>query len=317
MVSTKAKQVWVIVPFSRPEHLSNVIDNFTRQTFINKKIIIVENGKALGSCKSHGFEPDVLLTSGPHQTLAKNEAINWIRKNSSQGFWATYDDDDYYGPLYLEEQVGASDRAELIGKADFFVRMAGGTLRLFEGLGSNEYVNFIHGPTICSWAELACDFVMVERIGEDCRMVERMLREGAGVWATSKNNFMFTRYADPNHHTWEISDMELTNSLSLGIGVSGQAAVKDFGSDINLDIVNGIIPEPDGYTKIEFKLDIEGELSRYEDGSFDRFITDGLISSGLISDIKSRDKLKRVRFNAVIRHSFRDGLLQDIEILPE
>lgn len=310
----KAKEAWVIVPFSRPLDFNNTISNFIRQNFLNKKLIIVENGKAIGCCKSYNFEPDVLLTSGPHQSLAKNEAINYIRKNSSNGYFICHDSDDYYGGNYISEMVEASDKAELVGKSDIFIKMASGNLRLFQGLGSNEYVFFIHGPTICSWAELNCEFPMVEKIGEDCRMVERMISNGAKVWATSKYNFMYVRNPDPNHNTWAISDEELTTSLAMGAGRDERASIKDFGP-VDLDIVNGIMPEPMNYTTINATPNYKAELAKYDDGVFEDFMKMELIRMGMADKNGNIDKLDKIGINVKLWNTFREGFVQEAEDL--
>ncbi len=309
----KAKEAWVIVPFSRPQYLDNVIANFTRQTFQNKKLIIIENGKAIGTCKERNFEPDVLLTSGPHQSLAKNEGIDYIRKHGG-GWFFTNDDDDFYHGGYVEEQVSASDKAEIVGKADFFVKMANGNLRLFTGIGSNEYVNFIHGPTICTWTELDCEFPMVEKIGEDCQMVERLIGQGARVWATSKYNFMYTRSSDPNHNTWEISDASLTASLAMGIGPRGFATIKDFGPNFDMGIIDGTIPEPEDYTVLDVLPGIQAEIDRYNtDGAFEKFMKKELIEMGMISEGENPDnKLERKAIQLKIWNSFKDGMIEEV-----
>jgi hypothetical protein len=301
----KAKEVWVIVPFSRPQFFDNLVLNFKRQNFPNKKLILVENGDAIGTCKERGFEPDVLLTSGSHQATAKNEGLGYIRKHG-YGFWATFDDDDYYGPNYLSEMIGYSDKAEIIGKGDFFVRMAGGTLRSFEGIGTLEYTNFIHGPTICSWAELCMDFPNTGQIGEDCSLVQRMIEEGARVWASSKYNFIFHRYPDENHHTWKISDSKLTDSLSLGIGFD--PVVKDYGKNIPYDFVNDIGEEPEYETIEAGHNDIEILAEMDKSGMTEEFTRKALYEMGMIAKGENpKDKLNKTEFKLLIMNTFRRG----------
>ena len=41
--------VWVVVPFSRPENFEHVLANFRRQKFPFKKLVLVFNGRALGT----------------------------------------------------------------------------------------------------------------------------------------------------------------------------------------------------------------------------------------------------------------------------
>ena len=97
--------IYAIVPFSRPDMLENVKNNFVRQKFLDKKLIIVENGPAIGACKKYNFQPDILLTSDAHQSHAKNTAINELNKRGG-GFWTTLDDDDWYGKsLHFSEMI--------------------------------------------------------------------------------------------------------------------------------------------------------------------------------------------------------------------
>lgn len=303
----------MVVPFSRPKHLQNTIDNFVRQKFSNKKLILVENGPAIGACKKIGFEPDLLLTSEPHQAHAKNAGLAAIRERGG-GFWATFDDDDYYGPGYLEEMVEASAYAEVVGKADFFVRMARGTLRSFQSIGCEQYVNFIHGPTICSWAEACCDFP-IKRIGEDIGLVENMMGVGAKVWATSRHHFIFNRYSDECHHTWKISDDQLTHSLAFGVGPRGMAIIKDYGPKVDYDFVNGLKTEepPFELLSTDLKCDEALEYARTHGMPFEEFIEETLRTQGMLKEGEQvSDKFRQRKVDVVSYRSFEKGLSTEI-----
>jgi len=133
----KMEVIYLIVPFSKPKFLKNVIENFNQQTYKNKKLIIVENGDGIGTCKDSGFKPDVLLKSDPHQSYARNEAVNWIKSNGG-GMCANFDDDDYYGPEYISEIMNNRNKADIIGKYNFYLRNTANRLVLFEGVASNH-----------------------------------------------------------------------------------------------------------------------------------------------------------------------------------
>ncbi len=69
------KRLNVIVPLSRPLMIDNVRDNFERQRYQNKRLVIVQNGPGLCACQRAGFQPDVLIDiSKAHQSTAKNSA---------------------------------------------------------------------------------------------------------------------------------------------------------------------------------------------------------------------------------------------------
>ena len=298
----KAKEVWVIVPFSRPQHLKNVLDNFSRQDFHNKRLIIVENGDAVGACKTHGIEPDLLITSDNHQAAAKNAGIQAI-KDQGGGFWATYDDDDYYGPHYLSEMVESSDKGDVIGKGDLFVRLANGHLFSFQGIACEEYSNFVHGPTICSWAENHATFPNTGQIGEDCAMVRKMIEEGGSVWATSQRNFVFQRYPSADHHTWKISDNTLIESLMCGMGLD--PSVKDYGENVSYDFVNGLIAEPE-HELVRASFNDEEKLAEIDKtGKSEEFIKGILMQEGFLKEGESPDKLRSANCTLLISNTFK------------
>ena len=150
------KDIWVVVPFYRECNLKTVIENFKRQTFINKRLIIVENGIAIGSCERAGFKPDLLLTSETHQAIAKNTALDEIKRRGG-GYWTTFDDDDWYGKHHVQEIVDNAHRAIACGRGEHFVRLSNG-LHLFREQCGNRYSDYIAGPTISCWEEDAVTF---------------------------------------------------------------------------------------------------------------------------------------------------------------
>jgi hypothetical protein len=205
--------IWCIVPFSRPQNFDWVKDHFDKQTYHKKKLVIVENGKAVGTCKKHGFSPDLLLKSKTHQSYAKNEGLIELESRGYSGdVWTTWDDDDYYGPHYLEELAANAHKAEVIGKANSFMRMTDGELYLLGKWAQNDYVNLIHGPTVTGRVGQSLLFEVIEW-GEDLLWTRRMRELGAKVWATSRYNWCYFRYANTKH-TWLISDEELKISNS-------------------------------------------------------------------------------------------------------
>lgn len=235
------ERLWCIVPFSRPQYAQAIFDRFKRQTYKNKKLIIVENGDGIGSCKKLGLEPDILLSSGKHQSWAKNEAILYLQKmGHSKDWWTTWDDDDYYGDFYLEELSRNLNKGEVIGKSKSFIKLTDDRLYLMDKPPENEYIRsneyVIHGPTITARVGECLFFEHLE-FAEDLKFVDEMRELGANVWATSKYNWCYYRNGHGNH-TWRISDDEFKFANS--------GAFIDYGP-LNHDIV-------DGKVKIEGKI---------------------------------------------------------------
>jgi glycosyltransferase involved in cell wall biosynthesis len=240
--------IWCVVPFSRPQNLELVRRQFISQSYQNKKLVIVENGSAIGSCKRAGFEPDLLLTSRTHQSYAKNEALLALKEKHGDDYWTTTDDDDYYGPGYLEELAQSLGKGEVIGKSRSFIRLSDGRLYLIDKWAENELGDsIVHGPTITARIKDSLLF-QVEDWGEDLDWAEEMKRLGARVYSTSRYNWCYFRSSDGEGHAWCVSDNE--------IRFANSGAMVDYGP-FNADIVNGVT-HPSGEVVYCNEFDIEG-----------------------------------------------------------
>jgi hypothetical protein len=193
--------IWVVVPFSRPHMLSNVLGNACRQT-VPFKLCIVENGPAVGTCKQHGITPALLLTSEAHQAIAKNTAIAEIRKRGG-GQVALWDDDDCYGSGFLAELEANRRRATVVGKRIHLVELADG-LYLFDHEGANQLSTWLHGPTVMAEASDMLDFPVVSP-SDDPLWCKAMRDAGATMWATSVGEYVYRRTG--TNHVWKATDL--------------------------------------------------------------------------------------------------------------
>ena len=178
--------ITVIVPFSRPQFFDNVVENFQRQTYPDKKLIVVENGEGIGYFQDLGC---IVLTSGRHHALAKNEAINWMKRHDG-GWWVTMDDDDYYGPHYLAEVAENTSKADVLGKRDRFFSDTK-SLFLMERRERIDSVGLL-GATLAARSEDSCE--LKKETHDDMLFVDDMAAQGAKIRATSKFHFIHYRY---------------------------------------------------------------------------------------------------------------------------
>ena len=236
----KDPRIWCIVPFSRPQYLPDIFKRFSAQTYQNKKLIIVENGNGLGACKHYNLYPDVLLSSDPHQAWAKNEGLLYLKRiGADNDYWTTWDDDDYYSSLALQELADNVHKGDVIGKSKSFVKLTDNNLYLIDLppenalllnnvdlMGNPRFV--VHGPTITAKVGTSLLFEYHE-FTEDLIFTKQMLEQGADIYVTSKYNWCYMRNAGAKH-AWKISDDEFKFANS--------GTLIDFGP-IDFDIVNG------------------------------------------------------------------------------
>ncbi|HEY6022332.1 MAG TPA: hypothetical protein VIY48_21480, partial [Candidatus Paceibacterota bacterium] len=92
--------LYTVTAWHRPDDLRSILDNLARQRFRDFLPIIVANGAAK-DCGERGIlerMPGVImLESEPHQSFAKNAALERLRKTDPDSVWTTFDGDDWYG----------------------------------------------------------------------------------------------------------------------------------------------------------------------------------------------------------------------------
>lgn len=204
----------VIVPLSRPSMVGNVRANFERQRFQNKRLVVVQNGPGLSACQHAGFQPDVLIEIGKaHQSAAKNTALEYLR-GLGERYFATFDDDDYYGPGYLDDIAeGFSNGYEVSGKSAIYIRFADNRMLFAIQNGESCKAANLNGPTISG--VITNDMPLFDEIrwGEDNAWLEKVAVMGGRFWSSSRNNFCWMRRGDTHGHTYRVTDAGLENEL--------------------------------------------------------------------------------------------------------
>lgn len=222
--------VWVIVPFSRPENLNLVLSNFNRQKFPFKKLVLVENGAAIGAAHSFTHMNNALvLMSERHQSIAKNTALHEIRKRGG-GFTVVMDDDDWYGPHFLTEACGYARTYDIIGKNRHFVSVDGESMWLCHREQANRKTDWLTGGTIACWAENCPEYPML-RSGEDARFCLTAAKLGMSIYGTDVYHYLYRRSSTATH-AWRINRRQLRDYES-------SARALDLGPE-NLDVVSGV-----------------------------------------------------------------------------
>lgn len=196
----------VVVPFSRPDCLRRTLDNFARQRHPDKRLVLVENGAAVGACARAGVTGVVVLESAPHLSHAKNAGIDWVREHGG-GFWTTFDDDDHYGAGYLDLFAQHARRGGVVGAPRHYVQLADG-LHLFNrerGAGAFSGDSF-HGATLGAWAEESVAFPVVS-LGEEAGFCMAMRAAGAKLWSVGPGEYIYRRHG--TRHVWRATDVQV------------------------------------------------------------------------------------------------------------
>jgi hypothetical protein len=228
--------IWMISGLADPRWLPNILDNYNRQKYKYKKLIIVENGNGIGSTKNVKLPINItILTSnhGPSQSI--NAGISFVRSNGNDNDWfCKCDSDDYYGPDYLSQIKKASKSgADYVGRGSLYIKSTDNTL-WYIGCSNNNYI--FHGPTLAANVKNAIDFPLVKNWGEDEAWCKEMHKLGRKSLALPAEGFCYQRWSD-YQHTWPCTDLEIRTIW--------QVEVLDLGK-LDFDIVNGKKTRPNG-----------------------------------------------------------------------
>lgn len=212
------REVVVVTATKRAGHIDQVLANFSRQTYANRRLVIVDNSP---SDAADAFKARAAAMGVPAEVVRVDASLGLgaclnhaISRFVPQGAAvAKFDDDDHYGPEYLTEQLAVlAARGGVVGKWPlFFYSTARRTLYLRPPLAEAlAPVRHVSGATLvferAAWE--AVPFHPALRSGIDSNFLRRARAKGLVAFASSIFNFCAVR-RDPGSHTWTIPEARL------------------------------------------------------------------------------------------------------------
>ena len=202
-------------------YLQNIINNFIRQDYENKKLIIIFNSNI-----NKDTVKDILYSNGimeyileiiPDKTLG--ECLNHST-TFEYDIWCKMDDDDYYGKDYLKNSVKymISKNADIVGKRDMYIYVPELKKIFFKQHGgSNKYINWIHGSSLIVHKKVFNTILFPHKNrGEDTQFQQMAFKRGFKIYATTTDDFIYIRRLNNRNHTWIFNLKEyLKNSTSV------------------------------------------------------------------------------------------------------
>ena len=222
--------VSVLMPTMRPQNVAQCIENFTRQAYQNRELILILNNaefdvEAIRRDVDGIPNVQVLHVEG---RATMGDCLNQGMEAASGEYVAKMDDDNYYGVQYLSDSVLAASfsGAEVVGKGTYFVffesldRMA-----LRENTPEHTFTSStVAGSTMLIQTGVVKDIPFDSTsVGEDIKLQRSAVRAGCQVYSTDRFNYVCSRIDQSSNHSWQISDAEFrtkyrdyTPGLDLG-----------------------------------------------------------------------------------------------------
>jgi glycosyltransferase involved in cell wall biosynthesis len=202
--------ITVVACTMRPSCMDNVFQNYDRQLWKDKQMIIVLNNDKMDievykQRAAQYPENEVRVFQLP-QKYKLGKCLNFAIRKAKNGIIAKFDDDDYYGPKFLREAGRAIKRgkASIVGKHTAYLYFTSRrTLMIFRRGREWKYRRSIKGGTLVFkrsvWKRVK--FPEFKQAGSDSRWVGRCIRRGYRVYSLSKRHYVCIRRRNTRGHT--------------------------------------------------------------------------------------------------------------------
>ncbi|MBD3922244.1 glycosyltransferase [Paenibacillus sp. PR3] len=239
--------VTIITSTIRKGLMHNVFDNYNRQKWPVKELIIVINNNciALRPYKELARQYDNVRVFRVNGRKNLGACLNFAVARASYGYIAKFDDDDYYSPQYLDESmlVFNKKKADVVGKNTTYFFFPHRSLLLLRRRTAKPYSRCrrIAGPTIMFRKKVFKKVAFSTKVvaGSDARFVRACLKRGLKVFTASSYNFAQNRRSNRKSHTWKVSERRLLASKGAVI-----IRTKDFKPHVDRSL--DLLPLPNG-----------------------------------------------------------------------
>ncbi|MBP3962949.1 glycosyltransferase family 2 protein [Paenibacillus lignilyticus] len=216
--------ITVIACTMRSSCIDNVFENYARQLWKNKQMIIILNNDnmdiELYRQRASQFPENEVRVFQLSQKYKLGKCLNYAINLAENGIIAKFDDDDYYGPKFLREAARAIKRgkASIVGKHTAFLYFkAKRALMVFRRGGEWKYSRSVKGGTLVFrktvWNRVP--FPEFKKSGTDSGWIGRCIRRGFRVYSLSKRHYVCIRRKNHNSHTQKKSTYRYMSQCRL------------------------------------------------------------------------------------------------------
>ncbi|GLX71377.1 glycosyltransferase family 2 protein [Paenibacillus glycanilyticus] len=217
MSAAEAKGVTIITSTMRPQHIHQIFQNYARQDWDQKELIIIVNndkaglGQYVKKAKSY---PNVQVFRMA-ESAKLGACLNYAASLAKHEYIAKFDDDDYYGANYIPEAMAMfqTSKADIVGKLEIYYFFPHRSTLMLRKKRVTWYApcSKVAGATIMFHKRVLekVSFNTEVRQGSDVRFIRGALNNKFKLFTTSPYNFTALRRADRRTHTWKITDRHL------------------------------------------------------------------------------------------------------------
>lgn len=210
----KKKGISVIACTNRNSKMNDLFDNFLRQNYEVKELIIILNNNNMSLDeyieRANPF-PNIKVFQ-IDEDLTLGECFKYALEHASFDYIAKFDDDDYYGSNYLKQAMETFEQVpcDVVGKASYYIYFnQRKILAIYAEQKQNMFINRVADSSLVFKRHVfeIVEIPIVKNAGTFAQFQTSLAKHGLRIYSTDCYNYLVSRYDDMEHnHTWKISD---------------------------------------------------------------------------------------------------------------
>ncbi|UVI28625.1 glycosyltransferase [Paenibacillus spongiae] len=205
--------VSIICCTMRNSYMKNIFQNYERQDYRKKEMIIVLNKDDMDieAWRTEAKKYKNVSVYQVSEQFQLGKCLNYGIKKAKFDILAKFDDDDYYATHYLKEAMdllSSNPKISVVGKHTSFVYFQEQkALMIYREGAEHKYRKHVKGGTLVFrrsvWDRIK--FNEKRANGSDAVFLRRCKRDGYRVYSVSRYNYVCIRRADLGTHTQKTS----------------------------------------------------------------------------------------------------------------
>ncbi|MEC0258398.1 glycosyltransferase family 2 protein [Paenibacillus lautus] len=210
--SLKPRGISVVACTSKPSFLKNIIENYKRQSYKDKELVIVLHSDKISIKKvvEQINDSSIRVYHRNPNSLSFGYCLNFGILQSNKEYIAKFDDDDYYSEEYLSDMMNAYSYtdAKVIGKFTFHTYMHGSSKFVTRKPGGEyKYTSFLPGATFLIKRDVFYNNMFRDIPRDiDGKFCADCAANKIKMYSIDSFNLLVNRYEDKNIHTWKATD---------------------------------------------------------------------------------------------------------------
>lgn len=213
--SEESPGVSIITSTIRQHCMQNVLDNYSRQKYPNKELIVILNRNSMDMEEwlEQAGKYEHVRVLRVDESKGLGECLNYAIENAKFDYVSKFDDDNYYGPDFTGDLMNAFSYtdADIVGKQAYFIYFEGSNILGIYGSGfENRYVTFMSGSALIIKKSVFNKIRFIDGSkSEDTQFLKDCVASGFRLYSTDRYNYACVRKVSKADHTWKAADADL------------------------------------------------------------------------------------------------------------